>query len=60
MPESIIHLPTKEGVTAYRRQYPIPHALRPVLDKQIEEWLKTGTIIKSKVNTPFNSPLLLQ
>ncbi|EIE87751.1 hypothetical protein RO3G_12462 [Rhizopus delemar RA 99-880] len=59
MPESIIHLPTKEGATAYRRQYPIPHALRPVLDKQIEEWLKTGTIIKSKVNTSFNSPLLL-
>ncbi|EIE88990.1 hypothetical protein RO3G_13701 [Rhizopus delemar RA 99-880] len=59
MPESIIHLPTKEGATAYRRQYPIPHALRPFLDKQIEEWLKTGTIIKSKVNTSFNSPLLL-
>ncbi|KAG0733321.1 hypothetical protein G6F23_013462 [Rhizopus arrhizus] len=37
MPESIIHLPTKEGATAYRWQYPIPHTLRPVLDKQIEE-----------------------
>ena len=59
MPESIIHLPTQEGATAYRRQYPIPHALRPVLSKQIDEWLKTGTIVKSKVNTSFNSPLLL-
>ena len=59
MPESIIHLPTKEGATAYRRQYPIPHSLRPVLDKQIKEWLETGTIVKSKVNTSFNSPLLL-
>ncbi|EIE89635.1 hypothetical protein RO3G_14346 [Rhizopus delemar RA 99-880] len=59
MPESIIHLPTKEGATAYRRQYPIPHALRPVLDKQIKKWLETGTIIKSKINTSFNSPLLL-
>jgi len=59
MPESIIHLPTKEGATAYRRQYPIPHALKPVLNKQIDEWLQTGTIVKSKVNTSFNSPLLL-
>ncbi|OAD79870.1 hypothetical protein PHYBLDRAFT_184570 [Phycomyces blakesleeanus NRRL 1555(-)] len=33
--ESIIRLPTKEGATAYRRQYPIPHALRPTLDKQL-------------------------
>lgn len=59
MPESIIRLPTKEGATSYRRQYPIPHALRPVLDKQIDEWLKTGTIVKSKVNTSFNHALLL-
>ncbi|CAO3688748.1 unnamed protein product [Rhizopus stolonifer] len=26
LPESIVHLPTKEGSTAYRRQYPITHA----------------------------------
>jgi hypothetical protein len=59
LPESIVRLPTKEGATAYRRQYPIPYALRPVLDKQIKEWLETGTIIRSRVNTSFNSPLLL-
>ncbi|KAG2191771.1 hypothetical protein INT47_012821 [Mucor saturninus] len=57
--ESIIRLPTKEGATAYRRQYPIPHALRPTLDKQVKEWLETGTIVKSKTNTSFNSPMLL-
>ena len=59
MEESIIYLPTKEGATAYRRQYPIPFALRPVLDKQVKEWLDTGVIVKSNVNTSFNSPLLL-
>lgn len=59
LPESIVYLPTKEGATAYRRQYPIPYALRPVLDKQVKEWLETGTIIRSRVNTSFNSPLLL-
>lgn len=59
LPESIVYLPTERGATAYRRQYPIPHALKPVLDKQIKEWLETGTIVKSKTNTSFNSPLLL-
>jgi hypothetical protein len=59
LPESIVYLPTERGMTAYRRQYPIPHALRPVLDKQVKEWLETGTIKKSKTNTSFNHPLLL-
>lgn len=59
LPESIIRLPTKEGATAFRRQYPVPHMLREVLEKQILDWLRTGTIIKSNVNTSFNSPLLL-
>lgn len=59
IPESIVKLPTPEGATAYRRQYSIPHTLRPVLDEQIKEWLKTKTIEKCGVNTSFNSPLLL-
>lgn len=36
LPESTVHLSTKEGATAYR-QYPIAHKLRPFLDKQINE-----------------------
>ena len=59
MEESIVYLPTPPNATAYRRQYPIPIALRPVLQEQIEKWLETGTIRKCKVNTSFNSPLLL-
>jgi hypothetical protein len=59
IPESVVELNTKEGATAYHRQYPIAHSLRPVLDKQIEEWLQAGTIKKCPVNTSFNSPLLL-
>lgn len=59
MPESIVYLPTPPGATAVRRQYPIPHKLIPVLNEQIEKWLKSGTIRKCRANTQFNSPLLL-
>ena len=59
VPESVVRLPTKEGATAFQRQYPIPHTLKPVLQTQIDEWLKSGTIVKTTVNTSFNSPLLL-
>jgi hypothetical protein len=59
VPESVIKLPTKEGATAYQRQYSVPHKLIPILDKQIGDWLQAGTIRKCSVNTSFNSPLLL-
>ncbi|KAG1444948.1 hypothetical protein G6F56_010095 [Rhizopus delemar] len=59
VPESVISLPTKEGATAYRRQYSIAHHLQPVLDKQIKEWVNAGTVRKCPRNTSFNSPLLL-
>lgn len=59
VPESVIRLPTKDGATAYHRQYHVAHSLKPILDKQIDDWLKAGTIKKCPVNTSFNSPLLL-
>ncbi|KAG1128427.1 hypothetical protein G6F37_013685 [Rhizopus arrhizus] len=59
IPESVVRLPTEKGATSYQRQYPIAHSLRPVLDKQIEEWLESGTIKRTTINTSFNSPLLL-
>ncbi|KAG1391545.1 hypothetical protein G6F60_012514 [Rhizopus arrhizus] len=59
IPESVVRLPTEKGATTYQRQYPIAHSLRPVLDKQIEEWLESGTIKRTTINTSFNSPLLL-
>ena len=59
LPESIIRLPTKEGATAHRRPYPIAESLKPVVEKQINEWLKTETIGRSRINSSFNSPLLV-
>ena len=59
IPESVVELPTPEGVTSYHRQYPIPFKLRPVIDAAVEKWLKDGVIVKAPVNTSWNSPLTL-
>lgn len=51
IPESVVCLLSREGATAYRRQYQIPYQLRLVVGKQIKEWLKNGTIKETTVNT---------
>jgi hypothetical protein len=57
VPESVIHLPTEKGKTAYRRQYPIPEKLKAVLQDQIQQWLQEGVIKVAPVNTDFNNPI---
>ena len=47
----MVCLLSREGATAYRRQYQIPYQLRLVVGKQIKEWLKNGTIKETTVNT---------
>ncbi|SAL97386.1 hypothetical protein [Absidia glauca] len=60
MEESVIYLDTPPGQTAFRRQYPIPFALRPVVDQAIAEWIRNGTVKKATtVNMEWNSPLTL-
>ena len=57
--ESLVELPTPDGVTSYHRQYPIPFKLKPVIDAAVQKWLKDGVIVKAPVNTSWNSPLTL-
>jgi transposase InsO family protein len=59
VPESIITLDTPPGKTCYRRQYPLPDRVMPIVDKVVAEWLHDGTIVKARVNCEWNSPLLL-
>ncbi|KAK4509772.1 uncharacterized protein ATC70_007074 [Mucor velutinosus] len=59
LPEAIVKLPTKEGATAHRRPYPIAESLKPVVERQIQKWLDTKTIGRSRINSSFNSPLLV-
>lgn len=49
----------EKRILLYIRQYPIAHSLRPVLYKQIEEWLESDIIKRTTINTSFYSPLLL-
>ncbi|KAL0092128.1 hypothetical protein J3Q64DRAFT_1618617, partial [Phycomyces blakesleeanus] len=44
VPESIVELKTAEGSQTYQQQYPLPYALRFVIDEVINNWLKEGTI----------------
>ncbi|KAI8063255.1 hypothetical protein BC940DRAFT_243507, partial [Gongronella butleri] len=44
LPGALIELPTPHGKTAYRRQYSIPFALQPELDKAVAQWLDDGVI----------------
>lgn len=55
--ESVVRLRTPPGTTAYRPQYPIPLALQPVLQKQIEKWLNDGVIKRAPIDSSWNSPI---
>ena len=57
IPESVITIDTPEGVTSYRRQYPLPESYHVMLRETIDTWLRNGTIKKAPVNTEWNSPL---
>ena len=41
LPESVIRLPIKEKAIAHRPPYYIAKLLKPIVEKQINEWLKT-------------------
>ena len=38
LPESVMYLHTPKGKYAFRRQYPIPFALEPIVDKAVQKW----------------------
>ncbi|SAM02503.1 hypothetical protein [Absidia glauca] len=59
VPESKVTLDTPEGKTCYRRQYPIPDKLMPLVDEAVNKWKAEGTVIRSTSNNQWNSPLTL-
>ena len=56
--ESIVDLPTPEGVYCNTRQYPHAYHLRLAIDAAVQKWLDDGVIVKALVNTTWNSPLI--
>ena len=59
LPESVVHLGIpQDHPGVFKRQYPVPHKMRPYLDKQVQEWLDTKVIEEVKHHSKWNSPLL--
>ena len=59
LPGAIIHLNTKPGCIAFKKQYPLPFAYEDAVRKQIKTWLEEGVIEVATSHTGFNSPLLV-
>jgi putative transposase len=58
LPGAVIHLKTKPGSVAYRRQYALPEAYRSAVLDQLETWLQEGVIERAPSHTAWNSPIL--
>ncbi|KAE8991257.1 hypothetical protein PR001_g21277 [Phytophthora rubi] len=56
-PGSEVHIITLEGKRCYRLQYPLPHAVKPAVTKQAQEWLAAGIIGPAPPGCDWNSPL---
>jgi len=59
LPESVVHLRTPEGVSAWKREYKFPHFHEPIVQEAIDEWLRNGTIRKLTKPSEFNIPMIL-
>jgi len=44
-------LDTRPNIASHRRQYPLPIVLQDILDHQVQNWFKEGTIVKAPVGT---------
>ena len=59
LPNSLVKLPTIDEVPIHVSQYPIAHALCPVVDLQVEKWLNNGIICPATQGTCWNSSLII-
>ena len=57
LPEAVLHIPTYEGKTAYRRQYDLPDKVLPAIRAQIDKWIADGVVGYAPPGTNFNNPL---
>lgn len=46
-----------EGGPIFRRQYPIPHSLRPAVNKKVQEWVDNGVVVPAPPDSQYNAPL---
>jgi transposase InsO family protein len=59
LPEAMVHVSTPPGKIFYRRQYPLPQSLLPLVQEAVDQWHKDGVITPAPPGTPHNNPLTL-
>jgi transposase InsO family protein len=58
-PAAIVTLDTGDAPPVYRRQYPVADKLIPVLNDQVDTWIKEGIIEPAPAGTSWNFSLLV-
>jgi hypothetical protein len=59
LPEAVVELDTGDHAPDYRRQYPIVHAIQPIVDEQVNEWVDSGKVIDARCGSVSGTPLLV-
>ena len=57
--EATVRLDTGDASPRHRRQYPVAHALRGIIDEQIAAWLADGKVRVLTEGSVYNLPLLV-
>jgi len=57
LPYAQVDILLKPHTPIFKRQYPIPKSLEPVLRRQVDEWLADDRITLASPNTEYNLPL---
>lgn len=57
LPYAVVHLPTEDGKTSYRPQYPLPQSQLDALDQEVQQWLNDQVIVPAPYS-PWHSPVL--
>lgn len=53
-----VHIPIKEGVNCYARQYPLSEIAHEEIEKQLSDWLKDEIVVECEPSQRFHLPLL--
>lgn len=59
IPNSVISLDTGNYPASWVNQYSVSHSMRPIVDKQVQQWLDEGIITFSLPGCTWNSALLV-
>jgi transposase InsO family protein len=59
LPGAILELDTGDSPPHYIPQYPIPHALLPVVRADLQRLLDCGAVVPAPKDCPYNNPLLV-